>query len=438
MNHDMELGTISKIEELIKNYNYISATKDVRDIIIYISKLISNGDTIIVGLSGGADSVALTHFLYKISGAMNLKIIGCHVNHGIRDKESDRDQEFTQNYCKELNIELLKEKVDLITLSKEYKKSIEETGRIIRYKIFNKYSNQYNAKIAVAHNLNDKVETVILNLIRGTGLKGLGGIPALRGNIVRPFLKFTRDEIETYCNENKLLFVTDSSNLSLDYSRNIIRHKIIPIISKINYNYTSTINRTCDIILEDESFLFNISIDILSRITSKDGYNTTELLKISTSIRNRIIKEILKIHQLSYSKKKIDLIYEFLLEDFEEIICQQKNKDISYRSKKISLGKDWYCVKSKVHFNILNIPNKTNENIELEINKIGIYNFNNKQLEIKNIRYQELKEKIIIDKSILKWCIDIQKLDGNLILRNRIPGDIINLSYRKVSKSVKK
>ncbi len=411
MNH--KLSDDNKISTLIKEL--ISGKK-----IPGISNNIVGNDVIIVGLSGGADSVALTYFLYEISYKFNLKIIGCHINHGIRGSEADEDQQFVRTYCKKLKIELLEKKVNLLQLALNCKKSLEEIGRDIRYQFFDECSKKYNAKIATAHNMNDNAETIILNLIRGSGLKGMCGIPNVRQNIIRPFINFTRQDIEKYCHSRSLNFVVDSTNELTDYNRNLIRHKIIPVILKINPNFASTINRNCDIILEDEIYLSKLTDRALKTIYNGAEYLIDKFNQYPVNIRRRMIKSILEMNNLSYSYKKIKLILDFI-----------DNQSVS----KLMLSQNRYIYKQENYFIIKNLSiDNINQplNIKLSDSACKVY------IKYNIIKYKDIKEKIVKDKSILKKCIDYDKIVGEPVLRNKQSGDIIKLAYRKVSKSLKK
>lgn len=390
-----------------------------------IYKMIDFEDKIIVGLSGGADSVALTYFLYKISNYFNLKIIACHINHGLRGDEANQDQIFVRKYCNKLNIDLLEKNLDLINLSRQSSKSLEELGRHVRYEFFNECSKKYSAKIATAHNLNDSVETVILNLIRGSGLKGLCGIPKARDNIIRPFINFTRQDIEDYCRENLLSYVVDSSNLSVDYNRNLIRHKIIPVISKINPSFALTINRNCDIISKDDEYLSNLSLDILKKISYNNSYSIAELDKYNTNLKTRVIKIILKTNNLPYNYQKIDLILNFIF----------KNK----KSRRFLINNNFYIYKNNDVFEIKQICENPNIKQKKFFN-IKLFDDDNIKNYIKYdiIKYKDIEDKIKKDKSILKKCLDLDKISGDLVLRNRQDGDKIKLAYRGVTKSLKK
>ena len=200
----------------------------VRDTLIKYSML-ENTDEIIVGFSGGADSTCLLYILNLLKDEFDFKIHAAHVNHSLRGNESERDEKFVRDFCEKNSIKLSVLKVDIFKMSKIEGKSLEECGREVRYNFFNSLCAN-KSKIATAHNLNDCEETMFFNLTRGSGLKGLCSIPAVRENIIRPLIRCSRDEIENFCKENSIQYVTDSSNLSDDYTRNKIRHNIIPIL----------------------------------------------------------------------------------------------------------------------------------------------------------------------------------------------------------------
>lgn len=177
---------INKVLSAIKNHN-----------------MINKDEKIIVALSGGADSVTLIHCLNKIKEEIGFELSACHVNHNLRGAESDSDQAFAEALCKKMNIPL---KIFSIDVSKAMEKhtSVEETARTLRYRAFSEESARLSSKVATAHNSCDNTETVFLNLLRGTGLKGLCGIPPVRDYLIRPLILCTREEIEAYCDINGL------------------------------------------------------------------------------------------------------------------------------------------------------------------------------------------------------------------------------------------
>ncbi len=221
--------------------------------------MIKNGDSIVVGVSGGPDSVCLLHVLWKLRQELNIRIAAVHINHMLRGSESDRDEDYVKSLCRRLEIELQSLCIDINKVSKERNQSLEETGRDERYRHFGIIADNIGAnRIAVAHNKNDQAETVLMNIIRGSGLDGLKGMDYIRGRIIRPLLDVERSEIETYCAVNKLNPITDSSNLDNVYSRNKIRLNVIPYIDTLfDCNLVKSIDRMNRLIKDDIDFIDN-------------------------------------------------------------------------------------------------------------------------------------------------------------------------------------
>ena len=199
--------------------------------------LLEKGDKIVVALSGGADSVSLLDALYSLKELYNLTIYTAHVNHGIRGEEADRDENFCKMLSKKYNAELFIKKADVKAIAQQQKISEELCGRNVRYTFFEELSKKLDAKIATAHTASDNAETLLFNIIRGTSVSGAGAIPPRRDNIIRPLIELTRADIEQYCVDNRLEYVNDSTNYTDEYTRNNIRHNIIPILTRINPNF---------------------------------------------------------------------------------------------------------------------------------------------------------------------------------------------------------
>lgn len=202
-------------------------------ILTYINKenLLKRGEKVIVTCSGGADSIFLLHILNKLG----FECVVAHCNFHLRGEESDRDENFVSEFCKNEGITLLVEHFDTKQFAAENKLSIEMAARELRYNWFEKIRAEYNAgAIAVAHHSDDSIETILLNLLRGTGLKGICGIRPKNGYIVRPLLCVNRKEIEEYLAENGIGYITDSTNLENEYTRNKIRNIVMPILREIN------------------------------------------------------------------------------------------------------------------------------------------------------------------------------------------------------------
>ena len=202
-------------------------------------KLIEREDHILLGISGGADSVCLARYFLAKRESLALNLYAVHVNHMLRGDEAKRDEEFVREFCRQWNIPLHVEYRDIKKESREKKCSEEEAGRLARYECFTNYARQYQcSKIAVAHHQNDVAETILFRMIRGTGVQGMAGILPVNGEIIRPFLCLSREEIIDVLKELKQDYVDDSTNKCEEYSRNYIRHRILPEMEHINKKAT--------------------------------------------------------------------------------------------------------------------------------------------------------------------------------------------------------
>ena len=212
--------------------------------------LINPDDKILLGLSGGADSVFAFKFLLKFKSRLKIEFSCAHLNHELRGNDSDLDEQFCSELCYMNGIKFFSEKKNVKAFSDENGLSLEEAGRELRYEFFNKTLKKYGfTKIITAHHLSDNVETILYNFFKGTGLKGLTGIPEKRDKIIRPFLSVTKEEIENYLNADETKFRVDKSNYENDFKRNFIRNKIIPLIKKeINPSIESTLSNNSEII----------------------------------------------------------------------------------------------------------------------------------------------------------------------------------------------
>ncbi len=242
-----------------------------------------SGKKILVGLSGGADSVSLVLCLCALSGKYGFSVLCAHVNHMIRGSEADRDEEFAKALCERLGIEFYSTRIDVPYLSRERKKGLEEAARDVRYEYFESFIRDSKADfIATAHTASDNAETVIMNMTRGCGLSGLCGIPMRRGNIIRPLLYASRSDIEDYLSVCGESYVTDSTNLEDDCSRNIIRHRIIPELCAVNPAFTEAVSNMTRLAKRENSFLESLA----EKSFTDDIY---ELAALDGVLRARII-----------------------------------------------------------------------------------------------------------------------------------------------------
>ena len=268
------------ILEIIKKYN-----------------LIENGDKIVVGVSGGPDSITLLNILKNIkeNKYINFEIIVCHINHMIR-QEAIEDEEYVKKYCKDNNIKCYVKKIEVEKMAETQKIGTEEAGRKARYEFFNEVLEKTNSnKIATAHTANDNAETVLMNIIRGSGTAGLKGIEIKRDNLIRPLIESTREEIENYCAKNSLNPRIDKTNFENIYTRNKIRNMLIPYIKEnFNPNIIDSINRLSDLSKQENTYLDKVTQKAYNQllIEEKNGeiildlkaFNSQELV-----IKNRLV-----------------------------------------------------------------------------------------------------------------------------------------------------
>ena len=256
--------------------------------------LLAENEKVIVGFSGGADSVAL---LFSLK-TLGYNVIALHVEHGIRGDESLYDASFTKNFCKEKDIPFYIEHINVPEFAKNNGFSLETAARIERYRIFNEYSKKFQCPIAVAHNKNDQAETVLMHLLRGSGLNGLVGMKYRSDNIIRPILDVTRNEIEFFNAKNNLDFVNDSTNSSNDYTRNKIRNIVIPVLNDVvNANCVETITQCAEILSKYNEYINSVTEEYTK------NYITYSKNKVELKITN--IPYIIFIESI---KKSIELL----------------------------------------------------------------------------------------------------------------------------------
>lgn len=257
------------------------------------------GESVVAAVSGGADSMALLDCLLHCG--KNLDVTAAHLNHCLRGEESDADAVFVEDYCKQRGIRCVVKRVDIKAIAKKKKISLELCGREERYAFF----NEFGKRIATAHTLSDKVETMIFSLVRGAGLSGLCSIPQTRGEIVRPLLSFSRSDIEGYCAEYGISYRQDSSNFIPDVSRNIIRLQVLPILKKINSAVEKNVGRTISLLSQDEDLLNCLTNDFYNSVKTKDGLKSKELCKAHPALLNRALILFLKEHGFSPTSERI-------------------------------------------------------------------------------------------------------------------------------------
>lgn len=261
---------------------------DKIDLFIQKNSMLMPGDRVLCALSGGADSVCLLHYL---ASRTDISVVAAHFNHHLRAAESDRDEAFVKELCGRMNIKCLTADGDVAAYAAENGLGIEEAARKKRYAFLRSAALSEGCRvIATAHNAQDNAETIIMNLARGAGLKGLCGIPPVRGNVIRPLLETSRTEIESYLEQNGLEHVEDSTNRSDDYSRNRVRHHVLPVLESINPAYAAGIAENAESLREDEEYLDSLARDFISRRGQGKSVPVSELLELPGPVASRVIR----------------------------------------------------------------------------------------------------------------------------------------------------
>ncbi len=369
--------------------------------------MISHGDEVAVGLSGGADSVCLLLALNDLKNELGITVMALHVNHCLRGEESDRDERFCIELCEKAGIPIITGRFDVLSRSKADKTSTELAARDVRYEFFREQTA--GKKLATAHNANDNAETVIFNLARGTGIKGISGIPPCRDNIIRPLIETTREQIEEYLKEKNQPYVTDSTNLTDDYTRNRIRHNVIPVLLSVNSSLFGTISTNSENFRLDNSFIEETADEAFRQVMT-DPQTLTGLNRYHKSIRHRCIAHFLSINNIESNSRRISEI---------DSICTDGGK--------INLTGNIFILSRKNRLTIEKIVPE-HEDICFEMHN-GENIFSNKKV-------------IITKKSMSDFSgipsIDPDKITGTAVIRNRRSGDRIRLYGRSFTSSVKK
>lgn len=378
--------------------------KKVTDAILQFS-FNKNTNHITVALSGGADSMALLDVLLSLKDDLGIKkISAAHFNHQIRGAEAVRDQEFVVSQCKNRDVELYLGSADVVAYAKQNRLSVELAARKLRYEFFGTIKTD---AIATAHTASDNIETVIFNLTRGTALSGLCGIPPTRERYIRPLIFCTRTDVEIYCRQNNIEYVTDSTNLCDDYTRNKIRHKIIPVLKTVNPSAETAVSRMTASLREDESFINSVATDEYLRRQNNNALSLNDFNKLHPAIAKRVIVKFLNDNNINFNNFHINQVYG---------ICISTGK-ISLPDNKAAVSGD----------NILKIESAQKSQ--------SIINFKVDMQVAQNDLFKNCQK---VHNLLLKNILDYDKIVGQPIVRNRQIGDTIKLKNKNCTKTLKK
>jgi tRNA(Ile)-lysidine synthase len=409
----------------------------IRDIQVYTqqNKLLTKGDRIVVGVSGGADSICLLHVLTQLREEYELSLIVVHINHGIRGAEADRDELFVQNLCLTEGLQFRSVTANVVEIAKRDGLSEEEAGRKVRYEAFFEVCEKLRCnKVAIAHNRNDNAETVLFNLFRGSGIRGLSGIEPYRtirlsfGEValIRPLLGVERSEIEAFLHREGICYITDSTNLSDHYSRNKVRNRILSYATQeINRQSVGNITEAAGTLREIEDYL-----------NSKISHRYEEMVKLEEQIYRIVVKDLLVEHiviqkgvlrkvmealagaRKDLEAKHVEAILALLVKrvgkrvNLPYGITAERGYDeiIIYKDIRMSLGYSLQETKLPV---AINIPGRTELNYAGKLVETELFSYKNSDSIPKS--------------SCAKW-FDYDKIENAVEIRTRREGDYLQIN----------
>ena len=401
------------------------------------NKMIKAGETVVMGVSGGADSVCLLHMMLKHKETLDIKLLVVHVHHGIRGESADRDARFVEELCERHRLPFFLYKYDIPAFAKEKGMSTEEAGRYARYEAFDKCLKENGVeaigKIAVAHNKDDLAETVLLNLFRGSGIKGLKGITPVRDRIIRPVLCLDRSEIEKYLQENNLEYITDESNFTEDYTRNKIRLNILPQIkSDINEKAVAHIENTAlNLALIDDYMesQCKLEYDRLVVVKGEGLFIKEEFTNLHKAMQGQLIKNCL--YEVAKKRKDISTVH---INSVVDLFAKEVGKCVNLPYNMVA-KRDYAGV--NIYIPMADNIHKGDATYTLDIQDMGEYVFDNGAVTGSfSIQEDKYNEWIFMEKMYTKWIqCDIMKV--NLQLRTRRAGDYIVVDGKGSKKKLK-
>ena len=383
--------------------------------------LFSQGDRIAVGVSGGADSVALLRFLAALRPQFGWDLVVCHIHHGLRGAEADRDECFVRALAEQLGLPCAVSRIDAAALALRDHISVEEAGRTARYAFFAQTAGE-GGRIATAHTLDDSIETVLMNLVRGTGLRGLCGIPRIRGNIVRPLLDCTRAEVEDYLGALGQPYCTDSTNLTDDYTRNRIRHDILPRLCALNPNFPGAMARMLPRLAAQQALTDCLAAQSAQQLHAAcGGLSRQGLSALPESVCDRLLLRLLEQNRLPVSAAAV--------ERMTETLRTGGKLDLAARS--------WFFVAQGDLAAVIYAPPGGIPPVPVPLPQeetpviLPFSPQKSLKLTLCNKIVANTSEKFNI--SLLKYAIDCDRIKGYSFMRTRRPGDTFIIGKKQLS-----
>lgn len=382
------------------------------------NNMLCEGEHVVVGVSGGADSMCLLRVLMELSKIYLLNLTVVHIHHGIRGKEADEDKSFVESFCMKNHINFVSADFDIPAIAKKEGLSTEEAGRLKRYETFEEVLIKEHAdKIAVAHNMGDNVETILLNMLRGTGISGMSGIKPVRGHIIRPIMCLTREEIEEYLRGENLGYRVDSTNLKNDYTRNKIRNELIPYLNEnINSKATAHIGLLGEMVADIDDFLNEEADRQMEKLLMSGGNHHIEIDAAGFRNLHKALKTVVArklVMKVSGKLKDITANHIKSIIDIAE----------GETGRKINLPYNLTAVKYPESLVIKKEVQKEEvKDLEVLIDKIpGCFDIGTSQVKFSYDKYENLN---FMEKKYTKW-LNCDILKGSLSIRNRREGDYI-------------
>lgn len=368
---------------------------------------------LLLACSGGADSSAMLDFFHRHAEEYGLTIYAAHFNHRLRGEESDRDEAFVRALCEKYSIPFFTASRDVAKAAARQKISVEMAAREARYAFLEQKAAELGARIATAHHAEDNLETMLLNLTRGTGLRGLCGIPPVRDGIIRPLLSCTKDEILAYCEKHHIEYVTDSSNESDLYSRNRIRAEVLPVLSQLNPRLSETAGRTAAWLREDEALLSEMALSLLRDSAASGGLKAELLLSAPAPVRRRALAAAVFAQTGIRPDSR-------MLQQAEEILG----------GGRLQLAGKWFLICRKGLLRVADLT-KADRVVPVRIvpgeNRVG-----SKKIVLSRENYENA------DKMHFKSSLSCDKIKGYLRAGSRLQGATFHPAGRGVGKSLKK
>lgn len=409
----------------------------IRKVYEYIQKyhMIEKNDTIVIGVSGGADSVCLFSILSEIQKLLPFSLHVVHINHQIRQEAGD-DAKFVEGLCASHQVPFYLVEKDVGAIAKQERISEEEAGRLVRYRAFEEVlqslslKNASQGKIAVAHNKNDRAETMLFNLFRGSGIKGINGISPTRDNIIRPLLCLERKEIEDYLKEKNISYCIDATNEEDVYTRNKIRHHILPLAEEISNQAVSHMNETAQRLEEVENYLTSKAAEERKRCCKEENQqikiDVERFRETDSILQTYIIRDC--IYQIAGNKKDITSKH---IKDVISLFTKQVGKFIILPYGMNARRTYSQVILSNEERKEAEETDKWKQNVkvpgEIIIKGIGSFTF---------ILLDASKKQQISEKTYTKW-FDYDKIKKSLVLRTRETGDYLTINEKMDKKSLK-